>query len=101
MAATNFIKHEVMVLEILKEVEAARSDDYILFAEIIDRFYHDISDIPFHKALVNHREVNLPSYESITRVRRKLQNKYPEYASERTKKLREKMEAEYVAYSHT
>jgi hypothetical protein len=101
MAATNFVKHEEMVLEILREVEAARSDDYILFAEVINRFYPNVVDVPLHKALIKHREINLPSYESITRVRRKLQNKYPEYASERTKKLREKMESEYVAYAHT
>jgi hypothetical protein len=101
MAAINFIKHEAMVLEILREVEKARSDDYVLFAEVINRFYPDVADIPLRKALIEHREINLPSYETITRARRKLQNKYPEYASERTKKLREKMEAEYVAYAHT
>ena len=101
MAINNFIKHEAMVLAILQEVEAARSDDYVLFAEVINRHYPDIANTPLYKALVEHKEINLPSYESITRVRRKLQNKHPEYASERVKKNRERMELEYINYSHT
>lgn len=101
MAKTNFVKYEAMVFEILREVEVARSDDYILFAEVINRFYPDIVNVPLCTALMEHREINLPIYGTITRARRKIQNKYPEYASERTKKLRAKKESEYIAYSHT
>lgn len=101
MAAINFIGQEEMILSILQEVEEARSDDYVLFAEVINRFYPSVAGVPIHKALAEHRKIGLPSYESLTRVRRKLQNKYPEYASERTRQNRKLTEAEYIAYAHT
>lgn len=96
MTTAQLIGQEAMVLEVLQEVEAARSNDYVLFAEILYRFYPEVANAPFYDALMFQR---IPCYESITRVRRKVQRKYPEYESERAKKRRAKQELEYRAYA--
>jgi hypothetical protein len=101
MTTAHLIGQEAMVLEVLQEVEAARSDDYILFAEIIERFYPEVGMIPFRTALVMHNEMAVPSYESITRVRRKVQRKFPELASERAKARRERLEGIYKEYARS
>lgn len=88
-----------MVLEILQDVEAARSDDFLLYAEVLERFYPKLTMIPLHNFLVDHTGIGAPSYESITRVRRKVQRKYPEYESERAKKRRQKQESVYREYA--
>lgn len=85
-----------MILEVLQDMEAARSDDYILYAEILDRFYPEVANASFRDALL-HRHV--PSYESIARVRRKVQRKYPEYESERAKKKRQQQESVFREYA--
>jgi hypothetical protein len=96
MTTAQLIGQEAMILEVLQEVEASRSDDYVLYAEILDRFYPEVANASFRDALL-HRHV--PSYESIARVRRKVQRKYPEYESDRARKKREKLEQEYRAYA--
>ena len=99
MTTAQLIGQEAMVLEILQDVEAARSDDFILYAEVLDRFYPELAMIPLHSFLVAHDGIGAPSYESITRVRRKVQRKYPEYESERAKKRRQKQESVYREYA--
>lgn len=96
MTTAQLIGQEAMILEVLQDMEAARSDDYILYAEILDRFYPEVARMPFREALMLH---DVPSYESIARVRRKVQRKYPEYESERAKKKRAVLENEYRAYA--
>ena len=88
-----------MILEVLQEMEAARSDDYILYAEILERFYPEVALLPFRRALLNHKEISVPSYESIARVRRKVQRKYPELESERAKAKRARLESCYREYA--
>ena len=96
MTTAQLIGQEAMILEVLQENEASRSDDYILYAEILERFYPEVAAMPFREALTCH---SVPSYESIARVRRKVQRKYPEYESERAKQKRARLESEYRAYA--
>lgn len=99
MNTAQLIGQEAMVLEVLQEVEAARSDDYILFVEILERFYPELVAMPFREVMSNHHQLGVPSYESITRVRRKVQKKYPEYDCERARRKRALQEREYKAYA--
>lgn len=99
MTTAQLIGQEAMILEVLQDIEAARSDDYILYAEILERFYPEVAKMPFRKALMQHLEIAVPSYESIARVRRKVQRKYPEYESERAKQRRARLEIEYRNYA--
>lgn len=99
MTAEKLLKQEEMVLPILKEFPYTRSDDFALYAEVIRAHFPNLIDYSFLYVLLNHRELNVPSYDSITRVRRKLQRKHEDLASERTKAKRAKQEAEYIEYA--
>ena len=99
MTVEQIMCQEAMVLEILRDVEAARSDDFLLYAEVLKRFYPELIKIPVQNFLVAHYEIGAPSYESITRARRKMQRAFPKYESERAKKRRQKQESVYREYA--
>ena len=61
-------------------------------------FFHTTKEL-FCEIMLNHKQYNLPSFESITRCRRKLQNDYPELANEKTKEKRLNETAEYIDYA--
>ena len=67
-------KIESGVEEILREFEEARSDDFKLVIGYYIRFYGIFELDEIFDGKVN----GLPSMESITRARRKVQEKYPE-----------------------
>lgn len=92
-------KHEDIVKPILERFPETRSDDFLLYAEVIREFRPELANVPVMEFLTGHRNLLCPSYESITRVRRRLQAKFPELVSERTKEKRLKQEAEYRAYA--
>ena len=48
---------------------------------------------------LNHKMLGIPSLESITRCRRKLQEKNPDLKDEVVSKLREQQEEEHINYS--
>lgn len=99
MTVAQLVGQEAMVLEILQDVEETRSDDFLLYAEVLERFYPELIMIPVQNFLVAHLEIGAPSYDSITRARRKVQRKYPEYESERAKKRRQQQESVYREYA--
>lgn len=90
-----------VVLDILKEYPETRNDDFLL----IDNVYFEVAKIgeigtdpsdpwtygvnvekwtmSFHDLCVYHWDFEMPSFESITRIRRKLQRKYPELRAEK------------------
>ena len=59
-----------MVLSVLEEVPATRSSDRVLIATVYERYY-GVHDEPFYQVM--EEMTDLPSIESITRVRRKIQ----------------------------
>lgn len=70
---------EKTVREILIENEAARGDDFVLVYEVfkkIDPHAFRYGEGAF--VAKYHAELGFPSYESITRSRRKLQKRFPE-----------------------
>lgn len=94
-------KVEKMVKGILEEIPATRDSDDILYYYII---------IEHNKALamngtpydifVNGREFGLPSYETVGRTRRKLQEKYEDLrGSKWATRIRRKREEEFIAYA--
>lgn len=94
----NQSKIEQLVYEILLYNKNARNDDYILIAEYYYRINPDIVNLKFNYVFLAHKELNLPSFKSIERARRKVQAMYPELASNKTKVLREKLKEEYKEY---
>lgn len=66
-------KLEMAVLLCLQEDEYARGDDFILVKDVFEKYYEKISTYGFDTIAKNHRKYGLPSFESISRIRRKIQ----------------------------
>ncbi len=62
---------------ILAKWEKARDDDMLLWAIFLHKNGYVKPDEKFFDVLPNTKERGLPSYESITRARRKVQEKEP------------------------
>lgn len=101
MTSLKLKKLEEIVLPILERDEEARNDDFHLYSEVVAATHPEFLNVTFLDALRCHKVLGLPNYESVTRVRRKLQEKHPELESERAKKHRKKEEAEYREYAKT
>ena len=89
---------EPIVYEILKNQPETRKDDYLLIEQVIDRII-PTQDLSFKNVMTNHKELGLPSLESITRCRRKLQAGNPDLVDEETQAYREEKIDDYVQYA--
>lgn len=90
---------EKFVKEVLIEVPESRDDDYILIAEVCNRIQPAVGHLQFNVCMLGHKEMGLPSFESITRCRRKLQAEYEElHSSKYLQKLRKEQEEEIRKY---
>lgn len=78
--AHRLISLEAHVRRILFQLPEARDDDFVLVTEA----FHSINPATYGLTLEEirdrHCELSLPSFESITRARRKVQRKHPELA---------------------
>lgn len=97
---------ESMVLKIMQRYEATRSDDfvliYVVYREIAIHkeicFNMPLTD-SFCNMMMNHKKYGFPSFESVTRTRRKIFETYPELKPKKITKERKKAEEEYKEYS--
>ena len=64
-----------LVKEVLEQHPATRSDDFKLINEMAIRFRLNL--FTFDTALTMWRDKHFPTFEAITRARRKLQEQYP------------------------
>ena len=99
MTEVDFSKQEHMVFKILTRSLEARNDDYVLMAEVITEYYPQVAGIPFQEALREHERYGVPSFESFTRVRRKIQARIPALAGDRKRKQRAEMEQQFREYA--
>jgi len=60
------------VLKILTKYERTRSDDFDLIYAVYCTMNKDIKNMTFAEVMLHHKELGLPSFESITRCRRKI-----------------------------
>lgn len=91
---------EGKVKAILQKSEDARNDDMVLYLALCNLYLEDAGNMPLAQILTNHKELGLPSFESVGRTRRKLQEKYPEFlGSVRMQKIRAKGEKAYRRYA--
>ena len=74
-----------------------RDDDMLLYAIYLHQSKSVTADEKFFAVMSKAKERNLPSYESITRTRREIQEKEPEFRGSRYGK-RKHMEKEYHDY---
>lgn len=84
------------VAQILRDYPRARDDDNLLIALVYRNFYN-VGAASFFEVMAEFKTLELPSPESITRYRRKLQEEMPLIygASGQTRKERAKEERVY------
>ena len=92
---------EKIVLQVLEESPAARGDDYILMWLVCQKTKPELCEKPFADVLYHHNSLGLPNWETVTRCRRKIQEKRPDLVAPETARKRRKEEEDYRAYAHT
>lgn len=64
-----------LVKSVMERYPDTRDDDMKLYAIIVHKKTGMSSQVGFYEAMYNHSRYGLPSYESVTRARRKVQEK--------------------------
>lgn len=84
-----------IITEILKTKPETREDDMLLISAVFDKLYEGLTDMSFNYIVNRRKDLQLPTFESITRARRYVQNENPELASERAIQKRQEEELKY------
>lgn len=92
------MKVEEIVEQILRKDEYARNNDVYLILKYVSRVYPYEIGKKFEEVMTNVSKKGF-SFESITRARRKIQNKYPELKNNTIANFRDKKQKDYIAYS--
>lgn len=92
------------VKDILADNKQARSDDNVLYLHVLRKFGEekgiDIDSMSIPMFFLHCNDLSLPSYKSVERARRRLQEKHPEFAcDDDTQRAREVLEMKYERYS--
>lgn len=90
-------KIEPLVYDALTNEPETRGDNFKLYVAVLDHFIN--TGMSLASVFNHHVELGIPSLESITRVRRKLQEKHPELRSDAAEKVRKEEEKEFIEYS--
>ena len=91
---------EGKVRAILEKDEEARNDDMTLYLAVCNLCLKGTGAMPFAEVMAQYKYLGLPSFESVGRTRRKLQEKHPELlGSLRMQKLRARGEKAYRRYA--
>ena len=88
---------ENIVRECLEKYPSSRKDDFILVEMVMGKFIN--TDMSFKSMCLAHKELGIPSFESITRCRRKLQADNPDLYDDETMILREDEEGKFRQYA--
>lgn len=72
-----------IVKDILVKNKKARNSDFYLYIKVMERLNKGSSKLPFDEVLNNLQELGLPCYDTVTRARRKIQEKNPDLQSDR------------------
>lgn len=96
---------EMLVYNILQEIELARGDDYLLYYLVVKEYFEnnpqlgDIDRVPFAEVMCGHYRFGIPSYETVTRARRKIQAAEPELKTESVARRRKQEEKRFREYA--
>ena len=91
---------ERKVRAILAQNEDARNDDMVLYLVLCTACLKDAGALPLAEIMTQYKYLGLPSFESVSRTRRKLQARYPELAgSHPVRKKRSAGEHDYRRYA--
>lgn len=80
----------------------SRSDDGLLVSKVIERLNPSVRGLKFNFVLENRKALGLPSFETVTRARRKIQAKYPRYKADvEVEKARAELEEEFREFARS
>lgn len=99
MTVNKLVKQEQIIKPILENHPETRGDDFLLYAEVIKEYRPELAELSVIDFFVAHKDLYCPSYESVTRVRRRLQQKHPELCSDKVKAKRAAEKAVYETYA--
>jgi hypothetical protein len=88
-----------IVLKILQEDELARKDDMHLFLRVHETLIPNVCNYNTKVVLDLIRKKKLPSWESMSRARRKVQEKHPELRDEIVSNFRYAEEEKYKEFA--
>ena len=89
---------EPLVLNALENNELACSDDFILYGSVLKRLNIDLK-MPIGEMLANHSNLGIPSFESVTRCRRHIQELRTDLQDSETAVAREIKQDDYKIYN--
>jgi hypothetical protein len=88
------------VLLVLEKYEETRSDDFKLYFHVCRSINENVAIMDrFSYVMLNHKQLGFPSFESVTRCRRKVFELHPNLKPEKVTKLRKEKEEEFREYS--
>ena len=79
-----------IVEDVLKKHKDARDDDFRLYGWVCKVLCPNVMNLSFKEALWRNKDLGLPSYETVTRARRKLQQTRVDLRGEKYYKRQEK-----------
>ena len=79
-----------LVEKMLKIHPDARDDDFRLYGWVCKEICPQIMDLPFKQVLWQNNQLGLPSYETVTRARRKAQEQHESLRGKKYHKRQEK-----------
>ena len=88
---------EPIVEQALIEEPATRGDNFLLYVAVLKKFIDP--KMSLEDVFNNHVLLGIPSLESITRCRRKLQEQNPQLRDEKTSEIRSSEIDEYQKYA--
>ena len=95
-----FYKLEPIVKEVLEEDVTAREDDFTLIVDVYYKLNEEVIGYTFSQVMLAHKLLGLPSFESITRCRRKLQATYEHLqAPKKVRDIRLNETSDYIDYA--
>lgn len=99
MKLDKLIKLDKLVEEILKEDKLARKDDCYLILKVVQSTHPNLAGTTFANVMFNAKSKGI-SFESITRARRKVQQRNPELINEEVEGIRQAEQLEYMEYAN-
>ena len=96
-------KIEDRVLSVLESNTQSRSDDMVLYLLVCNSYSNNenpIGKMPFEVVMKHYRELKLPHFESVRRIRQKIQATHPELGCLlEYRRNRKKMQKLYTDYA--
>lgn len=93
-------KTEDIVLDVLEKNERSRKDDFVLYGAVLKRLGVDLKQ-SLYEFLASAKENRMPSFETVTRVRRKLCENNDFLIDKETFKHRKNKENDFIEYSRS